>query len=131
MGATQRKLLPSLAHPLRAGALFPQPVVRQKGIAEHVQKREFGSKVVSEGCCPVHYLAPDGSIIHRRENPSRALLGATSYDKSRYGELPDQALERPASASVQSLAAQYHEICLEASGYVSQALDGGPHAHLH
>ena len=115
----------------RAGALLPQPVVCQKGIAEHVQKREFGSEVVGEGGCPIHYLAADGSIIHRHKNASRVLLGATSYDKGRDGELPDQALERPASAPVQSLAAQYHEICLEASGYVSQALDGGPHAHLH
>jgi hypothetical protein len=96
-----------------------------------MQQRELGSKVVSEGCCPVHYLAPDQSIIHRRENASRACFGATSYDEGWYRELPDQALERPASAPVQRLPTQYHEVRLEASGRVSQALDGRPHAHLH
>jgi hypothetical protein len=96
-----------------------------------MQKRELGSEVVGEGGCPVHYFAPDGSIIHRRKNASRTRLGATSDDKGRYRELPDQARERPAPAPGQGLAAQYHEICLEASGCVSQALDDGPHAHLH
>ena len=51
----------SRASAFRAGTRFPEPVVRQKGIAEHVQERELGSEVVSEGCCPVHHWRPMGA----------------------------------------------------------------------
>ncbi len=87
--------------------------------------------MLGEPGCPVHDLAPDRSIIHRSENASGSFLDAITYDHSWYGEAPDEALERAAPVSVHRLASEYHEVRLEVSGHVSQALDGVPDAHMY
>jgi hypothetical protein len=59
------------------------------------------------------------------------LLDAITYDYGWYGEAPDEALERAAPVSIQRLASEYHEIYLEVSCDVSQALDGVSDTHMH
>src|SRR5438093_3128209 len=130
-GSHQAKALAQAHRFTLARPLLPAPLMCQHRFIKHMQKRELGVEVLSEGCCPLHYFAANRSIIHCGENAPGGFAYAAINNECRNGKSSKQALEGTAPAPARRLPPEHHKVRTKGCGRLGKAIAWRADSHLY